>query len=253
MNGVSVIVELKIIMRTRLSQLFPSVSREKLLSCQRVASANGVELLVILRDTSRIYHSVSYACVLKKKEMKDIHLILTHLSNFSERNNLNGTIISEIGSLKDLEVLSLEQGYLRGTIPSTIGTLSKLLIIDLDYNRLSGSLPEELYNVTTLLQLDLNNNLLTGTLSKEVENYHNLIFLQLQNNHFEGTLPSSLGSLEKLKLGEFYGNDFSGFMPQEVCLNRDSEGGMIKALTADCFGAVPKLSCECCSACAISN
>jgi len=50
---------------------------------------------------------------------------------------------------------------------------------------------------------------------------------------------------------EFYGNDFTGVMPSEVCSLR-IPNGLVVALTADCFGNPPQLSCTCCTACASS-
>jgi len=52
----------------------------------------------------------------------------------TELNNLVGTIPTEMGLLKGLEVWGMERGGLTGPIPTEIGNLSALYFLDLDYN-----------------------------------------------------------------------------------------------------------------------
>lgn len=120
-----------------------------------------------------------------------------------EDNNLSGTLIDEIGLLKNLRFLILEQGSIEGEIPDSIGNL-QLLIVDLDFNRLTGQIPPSLYNVKTLLQLDLNDNQMTGQLRADVENWQAMTYLQLNSNKFTGTIPPELGQMKRLRE---YNND----------------------------------------------
>ncbi len=115
-----------------------------------------------------------------------------------EHNNLSGMLIDEIGLLKNLRFLILEQGSIEGEIPESIGKL-RLLILDLDFNRLVGQIPPSLYNVKSLLQLDLNDNQMTGQLKSDVGNWQNMTYLQLNHNAFTGIIPSELGQLKKLR------------------------------------------------------
>eukprot|EP00985_Skeletonema_marinoi_P015703 scaffold8179_cov126-Skeletonema_marinoi.AAC.4 len=115
-----------------------------------------------------------------------------------EGNNLSGSLIDEIGLLKNLRFLILEQGTIEGEIPESIGNLP-LLIVDLDFNRLIGPIPPSLYNIKSLLQLDLNDNQMTGLLSSDVKHWQKMTYLQLNNNAFTGIIPSELGQLQKLR------------------------------------------------------
>ncbi|KAL7493875.1 hypothetical protein ACHAWT_007573 [Skeletonema menzelii] len=169
-----------------------------------------------------------------------------------EDNNLSGTLIDEIGLLKNLRFLILEQGSIEGVIPDSIGNL-RLLIVDLDFNRLIGQIPPSLYNVKSLLQLDLNNNEMTGQLSPDVGNWQAMTYLQLNSNKFTGTIPPELGQMKKLHSAFFHDNGFIGNMPQPVCNNRASEAedGKLSTLEVDCAGQSPRVACgaECCTAC----
>ncbi len=124
-----------------------------------------------------------------------------------EDNNLSGTLIDEIGLLKNLRFLILEQGSIEGEIPESIGNL-ELLILDLDFNRLIGQIPSSLYNVKSLLQLDLNDNQMTGPLIRDVGNWQNMTYLQLNHNAFTGIIPSELEQLKKLREYFYSGQPF---------------------------------------------
>jgi len=63
-----------------------------------------------------------------------------------ENNNLNGTLVSEIGALgPSLQELKLGSNLLRGEIPSEIGLLSGLITLDLyDNIQITGHIPSEI-------------------------------------------------------------------------------------------------------------
>lgn len=166
-----------------------------------------------------------------------------------ENNDLSGTLIDEIGFLQNLRFLILEQGKTGGKIPDTIGNLP-LLIVDFDYNAFVGPIPQSLYNVKSLQQLDLNDNQLTGELSPNIANWSRMTFLQLNGNKFSGNIPNQVGSLTKLSNAFFQDNKFDGSMPQTLCDNRDTVGGALKTLEADCAtSANPPVMCNCCTGC----
>lgn len=85
-----------------------------------------------------------------------------------------------------------------GTIPSQFGNIRGLEVLDLDFNILSGSIPESIYSVSSLRQLDLNDNLLTGRINTRIGLLTNLTFLQLHQNLLTGTIPTELGNLVSL-------------------------------------------------------
>mmetsp|Transcript_16323 Transcript_16323/g.36725 ORF Transcript_16323/g.36725 Transcript_16323/m.36725 type:complete len:335 (-) Transcript_16323:283-1287(-) len=113
--------------------------------------------------------------------------------------NLKGTIPEEIGLLKTLARLSLDQNFLSGSIPNNFKHLTELKRLDLDYNKITGSIPESIFTFKQLTWLDLDNNMFTGTLSFDVGQLQHLAALSLYNNAITGTVPESLSQLQKLR------------------------------------------------------
>ena len=97
------------------------------------------------------------------------------------RNNLIGTIPSELGDLTNLRELALGFNQLSGSLPTELGNLTNLRFLDLRSNQLSGSMPTELGNLTNLQDLALRSNQLSGSLPTELGNLTNLRFLDLRN------------------------------------------------------------------------
>ncbi|OEU12166.1 L domain-like protein [Fragilariopsis cylindrus CCMP1102] len=163
-----------------------------------------------------------------------------------ESNNITGTIATEIGLLKDLVFLGMEDGGLTSTIPTELGGLTNLSIIDFDYNELSGSIPAQLYLLTDLVQLDLNDNELTGNID-DIGVFLDLEFLQLQNNQFTGTIPDDImGDLSRMRVLNLHGNmlDTTQAMPESVCARLFENGGFLTSLIVDCG-----ITCSCCTSC----
>ncbi|KAL7490454.1 hypothetical protein ACHAWT_000099, partial [Skeletonema menzelii] len=83
-----------------------------------------------------------------------LYELLTHITSFVMiGNQLSGTIPSEIGSMKNLEYLSLNNNTLTGTIPSEIGSMKNLTFLYLDFNDLVGSIPTEIGLMENLSEL----------------------------------------------------------------------------------------------------
>jgi len=160
-----------------------------------------------------------------------------------EENNLEGTIPHEIAEFKELEYWGMERGKLTGQIPTTISSLTNLFFIDLDYNELTGTIPSELLSLTKLRQLDLNDNKFSGSVGI-VEALNNLEFLQLHKNFFTGTISSNFSNLNNLRVLTIHTNELTGSLPSTVCNLRDSNGGLLSTLQADCQ---PKFDCSCCT------
>ncbi|KAK1734231.1 leucine-rich repeat protein [Skeletonema marinoi] len=154
-----------------------------------------------------------------------------------EDNNLSGTLLPELSTLKQLKFLILEKGHLSGSIPPSYGSLSNLRVLDMDYNNLTGAIPNELYDLVELRELDLNDNRLSGTISTRIGRLSELVYLQVDNNEFGGSVPVEVGGLNELAWAVFHGNNFSGEMPLSVCENSDkaSPPGKITLLSADCL------------------
>mmetsp|Transcript_25869 Transcript_25869/g.51531 ORF Transcript_25869/g.51531 Transcript_25869/m.51531 type:complete len:642 (+) Transcript_25869:150-2075(+) len=160
-------------------------------------------------------------------------------------NKLSGSIPSEIGHLQMLTGISLDGtlNELAGTIPDSIGLLENLEVFDLDFNNLTGSIPESIYDLRKLEVLDLNDNNLSGSLSHKIGNMTSLSFVQMQGNYFSGRVPSTLKKLVNLETLMLDNNNFEGRINSMICDNN------LYAISADCGGNEPKVTCDCCTYC----
>ncbi|KAL3904512.1 MAG: hypothetical protein SGILL_010039, partial [Bacillariaceae sp.] len=102
--------------------------------------------------------------------------MLTEMTRFQIWSTLadGGTIPTEFGNCKQLELLHIEGNSIDGPIPTELATLSNLSRLILQTQTLTGSLPSEL-------------GLLTG-----------LEWLKVARNELRGTLPTELGNLKEL-------------------------------------------------------
>ena len=115
---------------------------------------------------------------------------------------------------------------------------------------LTGFIAPEIGELKELEELVLNGNALIGLIPDELQNLEELTILRLEGNNFEGQIPSSFGRLTSLR--EMYVNDndsLVGSMPIEVCDLRNTNGGLLAVLEADCAEPNPTLECVCCTQC----
>jgi len=116
-----------------------------------------------------------------------------------ENGDLHGPIPSILGTLNNLETLSLVNNNLSGEIPEELGELANLIVLSLSGNRLEGPIPQELGNATNLKGLNLSQNQLTGAIPTELGNLMNATSIQLDNNKLTGTVPQSFASFNNLQ------------------------------------------------------
>ncbi|XP_059278236.1 leucine-rich repeat protein 1-like isoform X4 [Lycium ferocissimum] len=64
--------------------------------------------------------------------------------------NLTGTLVPQLGMLKDLQYLQVHNNSFSGEIPSELGNLTKLVSLGLENNKLSGPIPSSLGNLKSL-------------------------------------------------------------------------------------------------------
>ncbi|KAG0448634.1 hypothetical protein HPP92_027721 [Vanilla planifolia] len=104
---------------------------------------------------------------------------------------LSGTLVPQLGQLKNLQNLELYNNNISGAIPPELGNLSNLISLDLYLNNFTGAIPDSLGNLTKLRFLRLNNNSLTGRIPVSLTNISVLQVLDLSNNSLSGPVPST--------------------------------------------------------------
>ena len=105
---------------------------------------------------------------------------------------MTGEIPTELGSLTELELVSLSQNQLTGEIPSELGSLANMEELWLSENQLTGEIPVELGSLANLVKLSLWGNQLTGEIPDELGRLTNLTVLYLSGNQLTGCVPASL-------------------------------------------------------------
>ena len=128
-------------------------------------------------------------------------------------NGLAGPLPGELGSLANLEVLSLWFNALTGSIPGELGALANLRVLSLWSNELTGPIPGELGALANLEDLSLSNNRLTGPIPASLGSRVGLLFLELSGNALTGPIPSALGNLVILRRLDLGRNRLTGPVP----------------------------------------
>ncbi|KAM0882793.1 hypothetical protein ACQ4PT_032082 [Festuca glaucescens] len=114
---------------------------------------------------------------------------------------LSGTLVAELGGLKNLQYLELYGNNISGPIPTTLGNLTRLFSLDLYSNILTGAIPTSLGAVGTLRYLRLYGNMLTGTVPLEILSLvlvGDLAELNVRRNNLAGTVTSSTQRVSKI-------------------------------------------------------
>lgn len=143
------------------------------------------------------------------------------------RNNLTGELDSRLfpdGSnsvpktgLLSLRHLLLQTTGLGGKLPEEIGNLKHLFLLALDENNFVGSIPQSICNLTELRILRLNQNQFTGQIPSKIVALRKLTDLRLFSNYLSGSVPEELGNLSALTVLHLANNSFSGHLPPQIC------------------------------------
>lgn len=81
-------------------------------------------------------------------------------------NGLQGTIPSELGLMRSLELVNLSGNRFSGSLPSELGRLAGLYEFRVHYNRLSGTIPMQLLSWSRIAHVHMHMNSLSGDAPK---------------------------------------------------------------------------------------
>jgi Leucine-rich repeat (LRR) protein len=86
----------------------------------------------------------------------------------------------------------LDKNDITGSIPTEIGLLTGLASISITNSSLTGSIPTEMGNLHALQRLWLYSNKLTGNIPAELANLDNLEVFEVHNNNIVGSMPNNI-------------------------------------------------------------
>ncbi|XP_076906982.1 receptor-like protein EIX2 [Bidens hawaiensis] len=129
-------------------------------------------------------------------------------SLFIYDSRLSSHLPDQLGQLKHLVYLVLEDNGIVGTIPDSIGRLSYLKHIDLGGNHISGQIPFSIKGLSSLEDLVVSNNQLSGSLPESLGLLSNLKYLDISYNLLTGIVTDAhFASLNRLKRLNGAGNN----------------------------------------------
>ncbi|KAI8523602.1 hypothetical protein RHMOL_Rhmol13G0087000 [Rhododendron molle] len=142
--------------------------------------------------------------------------------NFAE-NNFTGTMLTNLGSLKDLVRLTvagnqLETDKAEGfSFLTSLTNCSNLQALNIAANRFQGELPASIANFSTALQqLIVGENPISGSIPEGITSLIGLTRLVITISTITGEIPESIGTLERLEDLRMYDNRISGAIPETI-------------------------------------
>ncbi|CAL9099141.1 unnamed protein product [Musa textilis] len=125
-------------------------------------------------------------------------------------NRLSGAIPPEIGRIRNLSLITLDNNWFSGHLPPDIGGLP-LAVLNVSDNRLSGAIPEKIGALQCLWSLDLSRNNLSGELPASLNSLYELNKFNVSNNPLlSGVVPMS-GQIATFDRDSFLGDPLISF------------------------------------------
>ncbi|KAB1209703.1 hypothetical protein CJ030_MR6G028565 [Morella rubra] len=132
------------------------------------------------------------------------------------QNLLCGCNPPEVGRLRRLQDLRLNNNSISGQIPSNLSGCTNLLLINLYYNQLVREIPVQLATLSNLQVFGVRRNKLIGGIPPSFGNLSFLEVFDVTYNNLGGRIPDSFGQLTKLAVLEVDANRLSGIIPPSI-------------------------------------
>ncbi|RXH80595.1 hypothetical protein DVH24_004509 [Malus domestica] len=128
-----------------------------------------------------------------------------------DTNNLIGTIPSWIGNFSSLYGLYIGGNNFQGSIPNELGRLTGLQAFSIAANNLSGMVPPSIYNISSITIFGLHEEILpnVGVILPNLEQF------QVDGNKFTGNIPASFSNASRLSILDLPENCLNGTIPAE--------------------------------------
>jgi Leucine-rich repeat (LRR) protein len=171
---------------------------------------------------------------------------LSDLKTLSLAENRLTFLPSSLPLVGELVFLDLQGNAFQGTLLAEIGQLRQLRMLSLARNQFTGALPVELGELTNLIELHLANNQFNGPIHSQLGQLFNLRELTLNDNLFTGLIPDSFGDLRGLHTLLLQANNLQGTMPSQVC-------DVFETSMPDVYIDCDEVECDCCNFCCTDN
>ncbi|KAJ9561073.1 hypothetical protein OSB04_006233 [Centaurea solstitialis] len=145
---------------------------------------------------------------------KELGNLKSMLNLYLNDNQLSGPIPKELGLLTQLLDLDLSNNKLSELIPATLADCRPLVSLNLSHNDLDHEVPLEILMLRQLTKLDLSHNSLVGKISSRYQNLQSIEVLNLSHNHLSGTIPLVFTDMPSLTYADISYNNLEGSIPK---------------------------------------
>ena len=137
-------------------------------------------------------------------------------------------IPTEMGYLKKLQVLKMDNSRFMKHIPTELGNMRSmrywdvkgsdgLMALEGETNAVSGTIPTQIGRLSNLLTFNMENNTLSGTIPAEIGNMTSLQRWVLPDNKLSGSIPDSFAGMNmSLETWDTFGNKLTGDLPSSI-------------------------------------
>jgi hypothetical protein len=137
-------------------------------------------------------------------------------------------IPTEMGTLKKLQVLKMDNSRFMKHIPTELGNMRSMRYWDVkgsggdmysegETNAVSGSIPTQIGRLTNLLTFNMENNTLSGTIPVDIANMTSLQRWILPDNKLSGTIPNIFAGMNmSLETWDTFNNKLTGDLPTSI-------------------------------------